>query len=93
MQTAELADRFLRYFEKRDHTIVPSASLVTDDAAANSAALNAGGTILMAALPLGTYERYLGILATIGTTTVTAGKINAFLTKDVARWMATADGI
>ena len=33
MQTAELADRFLRYFEKRDHTIVPSASLVTDDPA------------------------------------------------------------
>ena len=33
MKTAELADRFLRYFEKRDHTIVPSASLVTDDPA------------------------------------------------------------
>ncbi len=33
MQTAELADRFLRYFEKNDHTIVPSASLVTDDPA------------------------------------------------------------
>jgi hypothetical protein len=70
-----------------------SASLVTDDAAANSAALNAGGTILMAALPMGTYERYLGVLCTTGTTTTTAGKINAFLTKDVARWMATADGI
>lgn len=70
-----------------------SASLVTDDAAANSAALNAGGTILMAALPLGTYERYLGVLCTTGTTTTTAGKINAFLTKDVARWIATADGI
>lgn len=70
-----------------------SASLVTDDAAANSAALNAGGTILMAALPMGTYERYLGILCTTGTTTTTAGKINAFLTKDPARWIATADGI
>lgn len=70
-----------------------SASLVTDDAAANSAALNAGGTILMAALPMGTYERYLGVLCTTGTTTTTAGKINAFLTKDVARWVATADGI
>ena len=31
MKTAEIADRFLRYFEKRGHTIVPSASLVTDD--------------------------------------------------------------
>lgn len=70
-----------------------SPSLVTDDSAANSAALNAGGVILAAALPQGTYERYLGILATIGTTTVTAGKINAFLTKDVSKWVAAADAI
>lgn len=70
-----------------------SAEFVTDDAAANSAALNAGGVIAAVALPQGTYERYLGILATIGTTTVTAGKINAFLTKDVASWKAYADGI
>lgn len=70
-----------------------SASLVTDDAAANSAQLNAGGVILAVALPSGTYERYLGILATIGTTTVTAGKINAFLTTDVAKWSAYNDAI
>jgi hypothetical protein len=70
-----------------------SASLVTDDAAANSAALNAGGTILMAQLPPGTYERYLGILCITGTTTTTAGKINAFLTTDIAKWTAYADAI
>jgi hypothetical protein len=35
----------------------------------------------------------LGIQAVIGTTEVTAGKINAFLTKDVASWKAYADGI
>lgn len=70
-----------------------SASLVTDDAAANSAALNAGGVILCAALPIGTYERYLGILCTVGTTEVTAGKINAFLTKNPAAWLALPDGI
>ena len=70
-----------------------SASLVTDDAAANSAALNAGGLILAAALPMGTYERYLGILCTIGTTTVTAGKINAFLTNDVSKWAALPDAL
>lgn len=74
-----------------DHLI--SASLVTDDAAANSAALNAGGTILAAALPPGTYERYLGILCIIGTTTVTAGKINAFLTHDVSKWVALPDAL
>jgi hypothetical protein len=74
-------------------THLTSASLVTDDAAANSAELNAGGTILMARLPMGTYERYLGILCTIGTTTVTAGKVNAFLTKEPAKWQSYADAI
>ena len=33
MKTAEIAQRFLNYFEKNDHVIVPSASLVTDDPA------------------------------------------------------------
>ncbi|MFJ6652321.1 alanine--tRNA ligase [Microbacterium sp. NPDC091313] len=31
MKTAEIAQRYLDFFEKNDHTIVPSASLVTDD--------------------------------------------------------------
>ena len=65
--------------------------LVTDDAAVNSAELNAGGVIFAAALPMEAYERYLGIIATIATTTVTAGKINAFLTRDVSKWKAYPD--
>lgn len=59
-----------------------SASFVTDDSAANSDALNAGERLLVVALPSGTYERYLGILCTIGTTTVTAGTIDAYLTTE-----------
>jgi alanyl-tRNA synthetase len=31
MKTAEIAQRYLDFFEKRDHVIVPSASLVSDD--------------------------------------------------------------
>lgn len=83
--TADLATSATVHFE--------TGTLVTDDAAANSAALNAGGVIAAVALPNGTYERYLGVRAVIGTTEVTAGKINAFLTKDVASWKAYADGI
>lgn len=74
-----------------DHIITPS--YVTDDAAANSAALNAGGVIYCGKLPAGSYEQYLGILAVIGTTDITAGKINAFLTKDPARYRAYADNV
>lgn len=31
METAEIRRRFLRHFEKHDHTVVPSASLILDD--------------------------------------------------------------
>ncbi|MGI6878229.1 alanine--tRNA ligase [Microbacterium sp. gxy059] len=31
MKTAEIANRYLEFFRKKDHTIVPSASLVSDD--------------------------------------------------------------
>ena len=72
-----------------DHLI--SAEYVTDDAAANDDELNAGGTILAARLPSGTYERYLGILAIIGTTEVTAGEIDAFLTTDINKWKSYPD--
>ncbi len=74
-------------------THLVSAVFVTDDSAANSAALNAGGTLMAAKLPSGSYERYLGILATVGTTTITAGKINAFLTSDPALYRAYADNV
>lgn len=70
-----------------------TGTLVTDDAAANDDRLNAGGLIAAVALPMGTYERYLGILCVTATTTTTAGKINAFLTKDVSKWVALPDGI
>jgi len=70
-----------------------TSALVTDDAAVNAAVLNAGGVIMCAALPLGTYERYLGILSVVATTEVTAGKINAFLTAGPTGWKAYPNAI
>jgi len=82
-----------------------SAAIATDGSAsvhatskawATSTTAIAAGTVLFAvALPMeGTvYERYLGILQTTGTTAINAGKINAFLTTDVAKWKAYADAI
>jgi len=68
---------------------------VTDDAAANDPQLNAGGVIAVVALPMSgpVYERYLGILAVTATTTTTAGKINAFLTRDAAKWKSYPDAL
>jgi hypothetical protein len=71
-----------------------TGTFVTDGTDANAAQLKAGAVICAIALPMEgrVYERYLGILATIATTTVTAGAINAFLTRDVRKWRAYAEG-
>lgn len=61
-----------------EHLLSPV--LVSDDAAANDDRLNAGGQILVACLPYGTYERFLGILQVTGTTALSAGTLNAYLT-------------
>jgi hypothetical protein len=51
----------------------------------------AAGTVLFAIqLPIegAAYERYLAVQQVTGTTALNAGKVNAFLTEDVARWKA-----
>jgi hypothetical protein len=51
----------------------------------------AAGQVLAAiALPMEgvAYEQFLGILQTTGTAAFTGGKVNAFLTNDVAKWKA-----
>jgi hypothetical protein len=45
-------------------------------------------------LPKGsTYERYVGILANVGTAAVTAGKVNVFLTRNPKGWTAYNDAV
>ena len=72
-----------------------SGVIVTDDAAANSALLNAGALLAQVALPLvgPVYERYLGVLVTIATTTVTAGAVSAFITPDQSSHRYYAQGV
>lgn len=63
----------------------------TSAARATGATAIAAGTVLFAVqLPMeGTaYERYLAVQQVTGTTALNAGKVNAFLTEDVARWKA-----
>ena len=68
-----------------------TGDFVTDDAALNG--LDAGATIAVIALPRegNAYERFLGVLATVATTTVTVGSIDAFLTADPKAWKAYAE--
>lgn len=68
-------------------------ALVTDGTDANAAELKAGEYIARVQLPKGTYERYLGILRTIATTTITAGAVNAFLTRNPEDYVAMPENI
>lgn len=61
--------------------VIPVASLV------------AGFYVARVMLPIGTYERYLGILQITGAFAFTAGKLNAFLTNDVAAYRVYADAV
>jgi hypothetical protein len=60
-------------------------------AAIAKATLVAGYIIAKVELPKGPYERYLGIVQTTAVAALTAGKINAFLTRDVRTWKAFLD--
>lgn len=55
--------------------------------------LVAGYLVCAVELPYGEYERYLGVTYTPDTNNTTAGKANAFLTSDVAKWKALPDAI
>lgn len=59
--------------------------------ATSSTAIPAGTVLFAIALPMEgtTYERYLAVQQVTGSAAVSAGKVNAFLTPDVARWKAT----
>jgi hypothetical protein len=85
--TANLATSPTTHFETK--------AFVTDDSAANDNELNAGGIIAAVALPLEgvLYERFLGILAVVATTTITAGTVNAYLTKNPSKWKAYPNAI
>lgn len=73
-----------------DNASLSSPTTVVSSAAVAVASLTAGTTVMAVQIPMeGTaYERYLGIQQVTGTAAFTAGKVNAFLTMDVARWKA-----
>jgi len=67
-----------------------SHAFVTDGTDANAAELKAGKVPVCVALPVQgiPYERYLAVQVFVLTTDTTAGKINAFITKDPTGWKA-----
>lgn len=71
-----------------------SATVHFETAAIAVATLVAGYQVCAVKLPRGTYERYLGVIrTTVGAGALSAGKINAFLTREPKGWEAFPDGI
>lgn len=73
-----------------DNASLTSPTTLVSSKAWTVATMTAGTVLMAVQLPLeGTaYERYIGIQQVTGTAAFTAGKVNAFLTEDVARWKA-----
>lgn len=71
-------------------TTTQSVHAVSKAWTTGSSAIAAGTVLFAVQLPMeGTaYERYLAVQQVTGTTALNAGKVNAFLTTDVARWKA-----
>lgn len=56
------------------------------------AAFATAGTVLAAVrLPIGSYERYLGVRYTVASGPLTAGKFDAFLVKDYGKFLSYAN--
>jgi len=74
--------------------LATSATVHTTTAALAFAAYATVGTnVVCVALPLGkTYERYLGVRYTVASGPLTAGKFDAFLTRDPQKWTSYANG-
>jgi len=72
-----------------------TATLHYSTAAIPKATLVAGYVVAVVALPWQNpaYERFLGIVQNVVTTALTAGKVNAFLTTEPAKWSSYPDAI
>jgi hypothetical protein len=70
--------------------LATSATVHINTGAIPVATLVAGYTLFIP-LPIGNYERYLGVRYDVSTS-ATAGKFNAFLTREVQNWKPYASG-
>lgn len=70
-----------------------SATIHYQTIAIPKATLIAGYRAVAVALPWMTYERYLGVLQITAVAALTAGNATAFLTRNISKWAAIADGV
>lgn len=66
-----------------DAALSTSPTIHYQSGAIPKTALIAGQAVAIVPLPFGDYEKYLGVRYTVGTGPLTAGKFDAFLTREV----------
>lgn len=74
--------------------VAATATQHTETGSIPIATLNSQKRIIIP-LPEGplAYEGFLGLVTTVGTAVLTAGKVNCFITMDPGRWRAFPDGV
>lgn len=98
MQTTATGASSTKAFELRSSTLAALTGGTTtvhiSVPAIAMATLVEGYTVFCGEIPRGTYQRYLGIWATNAGDTMTAGKLDAFLTMEPPTiWAPTADAL
>jgi hypothetical protein len=73
--------------------LATSKTVHLDTGAIAEATLVAGYTKIYALPVEATYERYLGLWQTVAVNNLSAGKINAFLTREPAKWASYPNAI
>lgn len=73
--------------------LATSKTVHIDSGAIAEADLVAGYTLIYPLPIAATYERYLGLWQTVAVNNLSAGKINAFLTREPAKWTAYPNAI
>lgn len=95
-ETATAAGAATVVFSLISDSVVGLASSPTTHfatAAIGKADLTLNAVVAKVALPLGVYERYLGLSYTVATGPLTAGKFSAFIVKDLDQYKAYPDAI
>lgn len=81
----------LRSYANEDRSDTPTVIFTTTAKAL--ATLVAGKPAVVVALPSASYKRYLSLYYTVATGPFTAGKLDAFITKDAQTWRSYANNV
>lgn len=85
--------KFALVSDAQDPVVAATATKHWESADLGKATLVAGYQVVCIQLPRGTYERYLGLIQTVGTADLTDGKVDAYITMDPPSWLALPDAL